>query len=154
MYSEKEIIYLLMKEIVKERRELTHQYYDLKSKLKKLEETNEQNKTSKINSLKKDVKFTSNADMERKNADYFNSTTKRKSCPFERLSGYITLILKDSPIPLSNKELYSKLLNEYEINITYPNFSNNILPKIRDSKKIPVEKAYRGYWQYRKIEDN
>lgn len=54
MYSEKEIIYLLMKEIVKERRELTHQYYDLKSKLKKLEETNEQNKTSKINSLRKD----------------------------------------------------------------------------------------------------
>ncbi|MFM2488788.1 hypothetical protein ABW365_12050 [Enterococcus avium] len=57
--------------------------------------------------------------------------------------------MKESGKPLSAKQIYHEWTKSYEIFPDYRNFVNNILPKINRDESIPVERAMRGYWQYR-----
>lgn len=154
MNSEKEAIYYLMKEIIKERRELSKQYFDLKNSLDEINNTPENRGPQATENSKEEKQVPYYRNYDKKKIPYPNLQKKMLPCPFERISGYVVSILKDSPVPISNQTLYKKLVDDYEININYPNFTSNILPKLKDSKFVPIEKAYRGYWQYRKIEDN
>ncbi|MFV5899176.1 hypothetical protein [Enterococcus faecalis] len=154
MHSEKETIYYLMREIIKERRELSKQYFDLKISLDAINTTPEHREQQALENLKEEKKVPCYRNHDKKRIPYSNSSKKVSLYPLERISGYVVSILKDSPVPISNQTLYKKLVDDYEIHINYPNFTSNILPKLKDSKLIPIEKAYRGYWQYRKIEDN
>lgn len=150
MYSEKEHIYSLMKELIIERREITKQYYDLKQSLTKLDSIENLSAKESV-----EISTSSLAHVPPLvHTEQISSTNfqRKKTYSFERIASCITEILKESPIPLSNKKIYDKLLDEYEIFITLTNFSNNILPKIHQTKQIPVEKAYRGFWQYTKSE--
>lgn len=143
--EEKRLIYTLMREIITERRELTNQYYELKYILDNLKDGTGDKKQA----VKTDKSF-EQADVAKKSlsAEVQNKYSKIKKIPFERIAGYVIEILKESPIPLSNKCIYTNLIEKYSLVIEYKNFTSNVLPKINNLEKFPVERAHRGYWQY------
>lgn len=143
--EEKRLIYTLMREIITERRELTNQYYELKYILDNLEDS----AGDKKQEVKTDKSF-EHVDVAKKSlsVEVQKRYSKTKKIPFERIAGYVIEILKASPIPLSSKCIYKFLIEKYSLIIEYKNFTSNILPKINNLEKFPVERAHRGYWQY------
>ncbi|MGF2052397.1 MULTISPECIES: hypothetical protein [Enterococcus] len=149
--EEVKLIYSLMREINVERRELTKQYYDLKYRLDKLKMGTETGIESDRRPIQENIsentsttQVTSNSIKKR---HIFQRKTKK--VPFERIATYITEILKSSEVPLANKEIYERLTNKYEVQIQYSNLTSNILPRIHQSNSFHIERAYRGFWQYR-----
>lgn len=142
--KEKLIIYQLMQQIIVERRELSKQYYDLKKKLDQFEERYH-------NGSKQSEATLTILDKEKiKQEDYFFKRNKSQHHnSFDRVSRTIVSILKQSPVPLSNKQILDKLTKEYELSITLKNLTCNILPKMNNERSLPVQRAYRGYWQYK-----
>lgn len=142
--SEKLIIYQLMRKVIEERRELSKQYFDLKMRLDRLEKGNQ-------NFPKNDEKSLTILEKEKiKQQDYYYKRNKTQHYnSFDRVSRTIVSILKQSPVPLSNKQILDRLTKEYELSITLKNLSCNILPKMNNECSLPVQRAYRGYWQYR-----
>lgn len=144
--KEKQIIYHLMREIIKERRELSKQYFDLKSKLDKLDKEESINTDKIKHSLTPQKKG-----LIHKTDHFFKGQKKSKYHSFDRISKNILSILKQSSIPLSNKQIFCKLNEEYELSISLENLTCNILPKMINERSLPVQKAYRGYWQYKRL---
>ncbi|MGL9728661.1 hypothetical protein [Enterococcus sp. DIV0756] len=150
--KEKKILYDLMREIIEERRILTKLYFDLKEQIRKIntptinEEHDRNNpiieKKRSISTLKKEKEI--------QEANYFRKNRTAHHVSFERIANSVVFILKNSPIPLSNKELISRLTSEFEIHLTSSNLTCNILPRMHKDDSIPVYRAYRGYWQYRR----
>lgn len=141
--SEKIIIYQLMQEIVKERRELSKQYFDLKTKLDQLN-----SKNSIILDQTVDNLTIMEKEKIRQQDYFFNKNRNGHHNTFDRVKKNIVSILKDSPIPLSNKQIFEKLNEEYELSISLENLSCNILPKMKNERSLRVQKICRGYWQY------
>lgn len=143
--EEKKLIYTLMREIITERRELTNQYYELKYTLDNLED----DLGDKKQAIKTDESF-EQIDVSKKSlsAEVQKYYPKTKKIPFERVAGYVIEILKEFPVPLSNKCIYRSLIEKYSLVIEYKNFTSNVLPKMNNLEKFPIERAYRGYWQY------
>lgn len=143
--KEKEIIYELMRAIIVERRELSKQYYDLKCRLDQLEK--KEYKVEKISEpltiLEKEMIRQKDFYAKESKVGHYNS--------FDRISKHIVSILKQSATPLSNKQIFDKLRDEYEIAISLKNLTCNILPKMINERSLPVQKAYRGYWQYKRL---
>ena len=146
--DEKCRVYEQLKLLIEERRELSKQYYSLKEYLIHLE-----NNQNTINSNKRTYCETESMNLvnEKELQDYF---TQRKATDSHHRSykdyGFIIAsILKESGKPLSAKQIYNEWTESYEIFPDYRNFVNNILPKINRDESIPVERAMRGYWQYR-----
>lgn len=144
IFREKEIIYQLMHEIIKERRELSKQYFDLKDKLDQID---------KRSDVVNEPKYHPISTMEKEKILYkdmlHNKNRTSHYIPFDRVSRNIVSILKKAHVPLSNKQILNTLSSEYELSITLKNLSSNILPKMNDEYSIPVQRAYRGYWQYK-----
>lgn len=142
--EEKKTIYSLLEKIISERRELNKQYEELKQRLELLnakEQTHVPFNERATNSVLEREKI--------RNQDYLFSKNKTQHhVPFNRVSKNILAILKQSPVPLSNKQLLEKLNTEYDVNISYKNLTCNILPKMLKERSLPIERAYRGYWQY------
>ena len=133
----------LMKEIIIKRRELSKQYFNLKQDLEKLNSDvypRCMTKSTVIVTKKKNIKEVRTKNVTR-NCGVIHS--------FERISSVIVEIVKQSNTPISNKEIYRKMIEDFQINISYSNLTCNILPKMIQKKGIPIEKAYRGYWQYK-----
>ncbi|MHC5269739.1 hypothetical protein ACYSNO_11225 [Enterococcus sp. LJL98] len=61
----------------------------------------------------------------------------------------IASFLKEAGQPVQTRQIFQFILERYNYNLTYSNFVSNILPRIHRDSNINVEKAYRGYWQYR-----
>ena len=142
--EEKRVIYKLMKEIIEERRELSKQYFDLKQRLNELTKKEESvPRTYKKNfSILERERITQQDYLKSQNKNsYYNS--------FDRVSKNIISILKNSTVPLSNKQILAKLNKEYELSISLRNLTCNILPKMNKERSLPIQKAYRGYWQYK-----
>lgn len=142
--EEKRIIYELMRELIIERRELSKHYYELKKQLDDLGNNNDilVNKEHRSMSVLEKEKI--------RDSDYFHRNNKNSHhISFDRISKNILSVLKESPVPLSNKQIAEKLTTEYELNVNYSNLTSNILPKMLKKRSLPIEKAYRGYWQYR-----
>lgn len=142
--EEKRIIYELMRELIIERRELSKHYYELKQQLDDLGKSNDLlvNKEHRPMSVLEKEKI--------RDSDYFHRNNKKSHhISFDRISKNILSVLKESPVPLSNKQIAEKLTTEYELNVNYSNLTSNILPKMLKERSLPIEKAYRGYWQYR-----
>ncbi|WP_138314738.1 hypothetical protein [Enterococcus faecium] len=143
--SERIMIYQLMQEIIKERRELSKQSFDLKSKLDSLEKEQDHFLGHSEPALTVFEKEKINQQ------DYFFKNNKRSHhSSFDRVSKNILSILKQSPIPLSNKQILNKLTKEYELSISLNNLTCNILPRMKNDQSLPIQKAYRGYWQYKR----
>lgn len=73
-----------------------------------------------------------------------NSSTTDYSTIALRVAGF----LKEGGRPYSTKELYEQLFPE-GVPISYANFSHNILQKMHSDTRVNVERAWRGFWQYR-----
>ncbi|MFD2307276.1 hypothetical protein [Enterococcus termitis] len=144
-FQEKEVIYQLMSDIMQEKKELNQQFNLLKKKLEKLDFATGDTSTIAIApelSLLKKERI--------KQQDAYNQQNKSNHyISFDRIARTIASILKQSEVPLSNKQLFKRIHAEYEITISYTNLTNNVLRRINESTSIPVERAHRGYWQYR-----
>lgn len=142
--TEKLIIYQLMREIIEERRALSKHYYELKTRLDQLDKKvlNEPKISETSLTILEKEKINQQDYFHKKNRTYhYNS--------FDRVSRTIVSILKESPVPLNNKQILKKLTNEYELSLTLKNLTCNILPKMNSERSLPVQRAYRGYWQYK-----
>lgn len=144
--EEKKLINNLLQKLINNRREINRHYDELIERLDVLI-ISEQSSTNTISEIKRSVSI-----MERekiRNQDYLFSKNKtHHHVPFDRTSKNILAILKQSPVPLSNQQLLKKLNTEYELFISYKNLTCNILPKMLKERSLPIERAYRGYWQY------
>ncbi|AQP73365.1 hypothetical protein ACEXFN_000651 [Listeria monocytogenes] len=145
--DERESIYHLMQEIMTERRQLTKQYFDLKERLNKINLT-----TIKVIEEQKPQKK-SQSQIRKENIEndkYFLSKKEGKTyLPYSKIALQISHILKKHGLPLSNKQIYEKLVNDFQLSINYSNLSNNILPRMNLDSSINVEKVTRGFWQYK-----
>jgi len=143
--EEKKIIYELMKELMVERSALSQQYYELQQYLDSLNQLPvepSKKEFNRNNTLLQKEKIRSKDEIYKKN----NSSNH---IPFDRISKNILSSLKQSSVPQSNKQILKRLNTEYELHVTYSNLTNNILPKMLNEYSLPIERAYRGYWQYR-----
>ncbi|EAC9512360.1 hypothetical protein B5H45_13165, partial [Listeria monocytogenes] len=126
--DERESIYHLMQEIMTERRQLTKQYFDLKERLNKINLT-----TIKVIEEQKPQKK-SQSQIRKENIEndkYFLSKKEGKTyLPYSKIALQISHILKKHGLPLSNKQIYEKLVNDFQLSINYSNLSNNILPRM------------------------
>ncbi|WP_270660520.1 hypothetical protein [Enterococcus thailandicus] len=150
--EEKRLIYGLMKQLIEERREISKAYFDLKEQLNSLNEQ-EINDSKCSKNLKNELVEKGkekHSEIRRQYALPIPTTRKRKSYPFERVAGYVIEILRNEGIPLSSKVIHEKLQSDYEIYIGYANLTNNILRKMIDLDKYSIEKATRGFYQYRR----
>lgn len=148
--SEKEYVYEQMKLIIEERRELTKQYHDLKERLTLLDHSKFKIESVKVDDFKGEKKI----DNFKKESEYqrymlSKKSHQSKSIPYQIIGLSISSILKGAGRPLSNKEIYTILRDSNEIEVNYKNLTMNILPKMDKDSKMNVERAYRGYWQYR-----
>lgn len=146
--SEKKYIYQQMHLIIEERRELTKLYFQLKERLSLLDKSVKCKEMEKGNTQK--IKKEENLlNKESSYQQYIFSRKSSNSIPYQKIALTISSILKGSGRPLSNKEIHNILTNEKQIQIGYKNLTMNILPKMNNDSTINIERAYRGYWQYR-----
>lgn len=146
--SEKKYIYQQMHLIIEERRELTKLYFKLKERLYLLDKSINCKESEKGNTLKV-KREESILNKESNYQQYILSKKSSNSIPYQKIALTISSILKGSGRPLSNKEIHTILTNENQIQIGYKNLTMNILPKMNNDSKVNIERAYRGYWQYR-----
>lgn len=145
---EKKYIYQQMHLIIEERRELTKLYFKLKERLYLLDKSINCKESEKGNTLKV-KREESILNKESNYQQYIHSKKSSNSIPYQKIALTISSILKGSGRPLSNKEIHTILTNENQIQIGYKNLTMNILPKMNNDSKVNIERAYRGYWQYR-----
>ncbi|MBE9896044.1 hypothetical protein G8C15_11890 [Enterococcus casseliflavus] len=69
---------------------------------------------------------------------------------YDIISLYIASFLKEKGIPTKSKTIYEYLVKEKQIVISYSNLQSNYLKRIHDDNHVNVERAYRGYYQYRR----
>jgi len=83
------------------------------------------------------------------NQKYLLSKKKGKQgYDYQILALDIASLLKESGKPLSTYQIFQEL-NEMGYSLSRSNLSHNIMQKINGDSRINVERAYRGYWQYR-----
>ena len=109
--KERLAIYQFMKKIIKERSDLSKQYYDLKTELYQLNER-ENNGPVKLKSVLTIL------DHEKNKMQHYNS--------FDQVSRTIVSILKQLSVPLSKKQIIGKLINKNELSITLKNLTCTI----------------------------
>lgn len=69
---------------------------------------------------------------------------------YDIISLYIASFLKEKGIPTRSKTIYEYLVKEKQVSISYSNLQSNYLKRIHDDNHVNVERAYRGYYQYRR----
>lgn len=69
---------------------------------------------------------------------------------YDIISLYIASFLKEKGIPTRSKTIYEFLVKEKLVSISYSNLQNNYLKRMHDDNHVNVERAYRGYYQYRR----
>lgn len=85
------------------------------------------------------------------NQNYLNDKRRgKRGYDYQTLALTIASLLKESGKPLSTEQIHQQLIEKGYI-LTRNNLSTNILRKAHLDTKINVERAYRGYWQYRLI---
>lgn len=147
LLDEKKVVYELMRDINSERQRLSKQYNELKKRLDQID-ISILDKHSSRNTFQDKTKRINKEDIE--NDKYFLSKSEnRYGLPYTKIAMLISHILKESDIPLSNRQIYEKIIDGSSISLNYSNLSNNILPRISSDSSINVEKVTRGYWQYK-----
>ncbi|EDN7353297.1 hypothetical protein F3286_11770 [Listeria monocytogenes] len=145
---EKRYVYQQMHLIIEERRELTKLYFQLKERLLLLDEQIKDKELMETNvpDIKREASI---LNKESNYQQYILSKKLSSNIPYQKIALTISSILKGADCPLSNKEIHNILINENQIQIGYKNLTMNILPKMNNDSKMNIERAYRGYWQYR-----
>lgn len=147
--EEKDAIYTQMRMILEERRNLSKDYYELKSRLFTLDSMESHENSNKNKDFAR--KSSATISKEAQHQLYISERTNKnkQSIAYSTISLTIASILKGTGRPLSNKEIFKILTNDHGLSISYENLTHNILPRINIDSSINVERAYRGYWQYR-----
>lgn len=141
--SEKEHLYHQMTMVLAEVQRLLKIYEELKDHA--FEESNDDGRVESVGIPKENKIFAE----EIENQKYLSDRKKSRSgYDFQTLALTIASILKESGRPLASKEIHETLTKKGYV-LTRSNLTNNILRKINLDKRINVERAYRGYWQYR-----
>ncbi|MDN6731290.1 MAG: helix-turn-helix domain-containing protein, partial [Atopostipes suicloacalis] len=78
-------------------------------------------------------------------------TIRSNKNSYQDLAPKISSLLKESDVPLSTKEIYTQLMENNSLSLSYGNFCSNILARMNKDSTFNVEKVKRGYWQYRLI---
>ncbi|MGM0110804.1 hypothetical protein [Enterococcus sp. DIV0187] len=134
--SEKEHLYYQMTTVLAEVQRLLKIYEELKDH--EFEESNDDGRIESVG-IPKEIE----------NQKYLSDRKISGSgYDFQTLALTIASILKESGRPLASKEIHETLTKKGYV-LTRSNLTNNILRKINLDKRINVERAYRGYWQYR-----
>ncbi|MDF2534722.1 hypothetical protein [Enterococcus entomosocium] len=108
---------------------------------------------SKEYELLKNQKFTYNRDFsqERIHEEYVKeSENKKYNNSYDIISLYVASFLKLRGVPTKSQIIYNYLVEEKQVSLSYSNFQSNYLKKIHDDNKINVDRAHRGYYQYRR----
>lgn len=147
--EKKDAIYTQMRMILEERRNLSKDYYELKSRLFTLDSMESHENSNKNKDFAR--KSSATISKEAQHQLYISERTNKnkQSIVYSTISLTIASILKGAGRPLSNKEIFKILTNDHGLSISYENLTHNILPRINIDSSINVERAYRGYWQYR-----
>lgn len=141
--SEKDQIYHQMTMVLTEIQRLLNIYEGLKVHV--FEESNVEVPIESVNTSKENKLFAK----EIENQKYFSDRKiGRSGYDYQIIALTIASLLKESGRPLSAKEIHEVLSKKGYV-LTRSNLTNNILRKINLDKRINVEKACRGYWQYR-----
>ncbi|MBW9322490.1 hypothetical protein FG877_02760 [Enterococcus casseliflavus] len=145
IFDEKKAIYEQMRLLIEERREITKEYYALKQEINCLKRQTTSNLINSVGANKKNW----STDIE--NQKYMLSKRSKNSgtVMYHDVALKTASFLKEAKQPISTKHIFKFLVQEYYPNLSYNNFVSNLLPKIHDDPNINVERAYRGYWQYR-----
>jgi hypothetical protein len=149
IFDEKNAIYEQMKLLSTERRELTKAYFELKERLAQLDSTWKSKDKAKAMQLNPKDKKRFLQDIEYQKYMMNKGQSAHPYLPYSIISLKIAAILKEAGRPLSNKELFVTLTEAQQFAISYKNLTHNILPRINKDSAVNVERAYRGYWQYR-----
>lgn len=182
--NEKEHIYQLMKELISERRSITHMYYELKERLNELTKLEQRGLTDlnikgytdlynnynketatnniqreashQINKINKETEQVNNPKpqpkYEKEITKQNNNKSKKKRTSLERIISIITEILRESSTPISTNQLWESVNNRLgdSYHISKSNFGNNIMYRINQRTDTRIEKAHRGYYQYKR----
>ncbi|MDO7798979.1 hypothetical protein [Enterococcus avium] len=141
--SEKDQLYQQMTMVLAEVHRLLKIYEELK--VHAIEEIKFNDQAESVNIPKENKIFAK----EIENQKYLSDRKiSRSGYDFQTLALTIASILKESGRPLASKEIHEALTKKGYV-LTRLNLTNNILRKINLDKGINVERAYRGYWQYR-----
>lgn len=141
--NEKEQLYQQMTIVLSEVQRLLRIYEELKDHA--FEESKFNQQAESINIAKENKIFAK----EIENQKYLSERkVSRTGYDYMTISLTIASLLKESGRPLSSKEIHEDLSKKGYV-LTRSNLTNNILRKINLDKRINVERAYRGYWQYR-----
>jgi len=125
-FDEKELIYQQMNLLMEERRELTKLYNALKDRLSNLDI-----KQDVDYSVKKNISKIPKSEIENQKYLLAKKEGIKQNQSYQKISLTIASILKEASVPLSNKEIYRILTKEQLLTISYPNLTNNILPRIK-----------------------
>lgn len=160
--QEKEVIYSLLKDIIREQSRLTD---TLNKRLEVLNEMEIVEKKS-LKEVKEELPLNHYVDMfNRQNEivqnkrDYIidkkeierEKDKDGKKSPYlnrDKVAGIIVNVLKEKGIPMSVKDIHSQVEDKLGREITMHNFRNNILPRAC-VKHRTISKAMRGYYQYK-----
>ncbi|SPX01489.1 Uncharacterised protein [Enterococcus malodoratus] len=138
--NEKDIVQQRITSVLKEIQILIKTYNYLLERLSEIDYLEESNGLCEgINSYKEEIEI---------QKYLLSKSNKKKGYDYQSLALVIASMLKESYKPLSTKQIFENLIDMGYV-ITYSNLSNNILYKINKDSSINVERACRGYWQYR-----
>lgn len=100
-------------------------------------------------SIKKNISKISKSEIENQKYLLAKKEGIKRNQSYQKNQPHYCFNTKRTGVPLSNKEIHRILTEEHQVAISYPNLTSNILPRINEDSSIHVERAYRGYWQYR-----
>ncbi len=80
---------------------------------------------------------------------FFEGDISKHTNTYDVISLFVASFLKEKGIPTRAKEIFNYLILQKKLSISYENFQNNYLVKMAKDNKVNVERASRGYYQYK-----
>lgn len=146
--EEKRALMKLIGELIHERKAITTLYEAIQKRLLRIEEIEK--------SISEDTYHNEGTIIPRKEIDqlkFKDNKIKSSFIPYDIISKDICYILKTSGIPMNGSQIHLKITKNLHFNLDYKNLVSNILPRMVNDSNLPIEKAYRGFWQYRQTEN-
>lgn len=140
--QEKENIYRQMTAILDQIRILMRAYEDWKNYLLGIENKSPIEEEKQVNTNKFALEVESQKYFSQKQFQSVDNS-------YKTIALKVSAILKEKGIPLSTRKIYELLLDDNVTSLSYSNLSKNILRRANNDSKINIERASRGYWQYK-----
>lgn len=140
--QEKENIYTQMTTILEQIQIQMRAYEDLKNYLLGIENRNSTDEKKIANKNKFALEVETQKYFSQKQFQSVDNS-------YQTIALKVSAILKEKGVPLSTRKIYELLLDDGVTSLSYSNLSKNILRQANNDSKINIERAFRGYWQYR-----